>query len=125
MQVLQPLDDLLVEFSDHQPDKALSAMVVPPLVRLYELDTAELVANVVQPFVEKHRAQLETIYAQYAADDRATPLLFQPEALLIFASLEEDAYRVREAWPSHVLPVDLLEAMANIWGIDLEEFNGS
>jgi ppGpp synthetase/RelA/SpoT-type nucleotidyltranferase len=125
MQTLQPLDDLFIEFTDHRPDKALSAMVVPPLVRLYGLDAAELVASVIRPFVEAHRAQLEAIYAQYAADERATPLLFQPEALLIFASLEEDAYRVREAWPSHVLPVDLLEAMANIWGIDLQDFDGT
>jgi ppGpp synthetase/RelA/SpoT-type nucleotidyltranferase len=125
MQVLEPLDDLFVEFTDHRPDKALSAMVVPPLVRLYDLDPVDIVPDVVQPFVDNNRAQLEAIYAQYADDNRATPLLFQPEALLIFASLEEDAYRLREAWPSHLLPVDLLEAMASIWGTELDELEAT
>jgi hypothetical protein len=121
MQVLEPLDDLLVEFTDRRPDKALSAMVVPQLVRLFDLDGGEVVSRVVRPFVEAHRAQLESIYTQYANDNRATPLLFQPEALLIFASLEADPYRLREVWPSNLLSVDLLEALATIWGIDLDE----
>src|SRR6185503_14134940 len=35
-------------------------------------------------FAEAHRDTLKQIYSQYADDTRATPLLFQPEALLIF-----------------------------------------
>lgn len=121
MQVLEPLDDLLIEFTDRRPDKVLSAIVVPPLVRLHDVPPEDIVASVVQPFVHGHREQLRSIYDQYADDDRATPLLFQPEALLIFASLEADPYRVREAWPSNLLPLEILEGMANIWGIDLDD----
>jgi ppGpp synthetase/RelA/SpoT-type nucleotidyltranferase len=121
MQVLEPLDDLLIEFTDRRPDRALSAMVVPALVRLHGGTPEEVVNDFVRPFVEEHREQLGEIYDQYADDYRATPLLYQPEALLVFASLERDPYQLREAWPSDQLPVDLLDGMAAIWGIDLEE----
>jgi ppGpp synthetase/RelA/SpoT-type nucleotidyltranferase len=121
MQILEPLDDLLVEFTDRRPDRALSAIVVPPLVRLHGGEPNEVVDNVVRPFVDEHRVQLDEIYKQYADDYRATPLLYQPEALLVFASLECDPYQLREAWPSDQLPLDLLDGMAAIWGIDLEE----
>jgi ppGpp synthetase/RelA/SpoT-type nucleotidyltranferase len=121
MQVLEPLDDLFVEFTHHRPDKALSAMVLPALVRVYEGEPEGVVPNLVRPFVENNRGRLASIYAQYSDDTRATPLLFQPEALLIFATLEEDKYRLREVWPSNLLPVDHLESMASIWGIELEE----
>lgn len=121
MQVLEPLDDLLIEFTERRPDRALSAMVVPSLVRLHGGSPDDVIENVVQPFVEQHREQLDEIYQQYADDYRATPLLHQPEALLVFASLERDPYQLREAWPSDQLPLDLLDGMAAIWGIDLEE----
>lgn len=121
MQVLDPLDDLLIEFTDRRPDKALSAMVVPSLVRLHGGTAADVIDDLVRPFVEEHRDQLDEIYKQYADDYRATPLLYQPEALLLFASLDRDPYQLREAWPSDQLPVDLLDDMAAIWGIDLEE----
>jgi len=121
MQVLEPLDDLLVEFTDRRPDKALSAMVLPILVRLYDIGPEELISTVVQPFIATHREQLGSIYEQYEDDYRATPLLFQPESFLIFASLTTDPYHLREAWPSHLLPLDILEGMANIWGLDLED----
>jgi len=121
MQVLEPLDDLLVEFTDRRPDRALSALVVPAVVRVFEKDPETLVADVVEPFVATHRAALEHIYRAYAEDSRVTPLLFQPEALLIFASLDADPYRLREAWPSNELPIDLLESLANIWGVELAD----
>jgi hypothetical protein len=120
MQVLEPLDDLLVEFTDRRPDKALSAMVLPPLVRLHGVSPEGFISSVVE-FVETHRDELSSIYTQYADDYRATPLLFQPEAFVIFASLALDPYQLREVWPSNLLPIELLESMANIWGIDLEE----
>jgi len=121
MQVLEPLDDLLIEFTERRPDRALSGIVVPPLVRLHGVSPEEVIDTVVRPFVEQHREQLNEIYQQYADDFRATPLLYQPEALLVFASLERDPYQLREAWPSDLLPVDLLDDMAAIWGVDLEE----
>jgi ppGpp synthetase/RelA/SpoT-type nucleotidyltranferase len=121
MKVLEPLDDLLVEFTSRRPDKALSAMIVPTLVRLYDKEPETVIADVVRLFVEEHREQLESIYRQYEDDTRASPLLYQPEALLIFATLSDDPYRLREAWPTDRLPVDVLESMANIWGLDLDE----
>jgi ppGpp synthetase/RelA/SpoT-type nucleotidyltranferase len=121
MQVLEPLDDLLIEFTDRRPDRALSAMVVPSLVRGHGGTPQDVVDNVVRPFVEQHREQLSDIYKQYADDYRATPLLYQPEALLVFASLDRDPYQLREAWPSDQLPIDILHGMAAIWGIDLHE----
>jgi hypothetical protein len=39
---------------------------------------------------------------------------------LIFERLENDVDHVRAAWPADVLPMDLLDNLADIWGADLE-----
>lgn len=121
MQVIEPLDDLLVEFSSRPPDRGLSSILAPTLVRHLGKTNEDVVKEVVQPFVAKHRDKLTSIYARYADDYRATPLLFQPEAFLIFAALESDPYQLQAAWASEKLPSELLESMANVWGLTLGE----
>ena len=108
-------------FRHRRPDRTLSALVVQSVVRVFDRDPETLVSEVVEPFVATHRATLEQIYNQYADDSRATPLLFQPEALLILACLETDPYLLRETWPTNELPVDLLESLASIWGVELAD----
>jgi ppGpp synthetase/RelA/SpoT-type nucleotidyltranferase len=123
MQILVPLDNLLIEFTPRRPDRALSALVVPALVQLHSMPADDVFEQVVLPFVKEHRSELDEIYERYADDDRVTPLLFQPEALLIFQALASDPYRLREAWPSDRLSIELLEGMAAVWGVDLEEYD--
>jgi ppGpp synthetase/RelA/SpoT-type nucleotidyltranferase len=119
MVVLGPLDDEIVRFSARRPDRALSAIVVPPLVRLHERPAGELYPEVLMPFIVEHEEQLQALYNAYRDDERANPLLFQPEALLIFERLEHDPDRLGAAWPVDRLPLELLESLGTIWGVEL------
>lgn len=119
MAVLSPLDDDIVRFTARRPDRALSAMVVPPVVRLHDQPAEDLYPTVLKPFIEQHEQTLQALYAAYRDDERANPLLFQPEALLIFERLANDPDRLRAAWPVDRLPLDLLESLGTIWGVEL------
>jgi hypothetical protein len=60
---------------------------------------------------------LQALYRAYREDERANPLLFQPEALLIFERLETDPDRLRGAWPVDRLRLELLESLGTVWGV--------
>jgi ppGpp synthetase/RelA/SpoT-type nucleotidyltranferase len=116
--VLGPLDDAIIRFTGRRPDLGLSVLSVPAVVRLYSEPPEDVFEDIIKPFLEAESARLAQIFERYRGDDRANPLLFQPEALLIFERLEHDRDRLKEAWPVDKLPLDLLESMAAIWGVD-------
>ncbi len=66
-------------------------------------------------FIERNREKLEEFYGRHRDDERANPLIWQPETLLVFLLLESDSFRLREAW-EQVLPVGLLESLGDAWG---------
>lgn len=113
---LAPLDNKIVEFTSRRPDRALSAIVVPPLVRLYDVPAVSVYEEHIAPFIEANESQIRDIYAEYAADTRANPLLYQPEALLAFERLTMDPDRLREAWP---LARGLLDDLESVWGEEI------
>lgn len=116
--VLKPLDDAIIHFTGRRPDPGLSVLSVPAVVRLYSEPPEAVFEDSIKPFLDVESARLAAIFERYRDDDRANPLLFQPEALLIFERLEHDRDRLKEAWPVDKLPLDLLESMAAIWGVD-------
>jgi ppGpp synthetase/RelA/SpoT-type nucleotidyltranferase len=118
MQVLQFLDDAIVRYTPRRPDKRLSGIVIPPLVRLYDVEPEEIYDHAIASFVQRNDFQLKQLFDQYSDDYRANPLLFQPESLLIFDRLEQEPDRTRMAWPQEI-PLDLLESMATIWGVEV------
>jgi ppGpp synthetase/RelA/SpoT-type nucleotidyltranferase len=122
MTVATALDDLIIRYTAQRPDRALSALIAPALVRLYDVEAQRVVPDRIQPFIEANRAKLDELYDRYRDDARANPLLFQPEALLIFERLDNDPDRLLEAWPASDLPIDLLENLATIWGVEVEAF---
>jgi hypothetical protein len=115
LMVIDPLDDHIIRYTAQRPDRALSALSVPSLVRLHDVEPEQVVPQLVEPFIAKNQSKLEQIYDSYREDTRANPLLFQPEALVLFEQLDAEPERVREAWPADKLPVDLLEGLATIW----------
>jgi ppGpp synthetase/RelA/SpoT-type nucleotidyltranferase len=119
MTVAAELDDYLLRFTSRSPDRKLSLLSVPFLVHLYECPTAEVISTHIDPYLDANRQKLEDIYAAYADDETANPLLSQPEAFLIFERLENDRDRLRETWPADDLDFELLEGMALIIGIHL------
>lgn len=121
MAVITTLDDHIIRFTARRPDRALSALSVPILVRLHDLAPDRVVADRIAPFIARNAAKLDNLYQRYRDDARANPLLFQPEALLIFERFENDPDHLREAWPADVLPIELLDDLASIWGADIGE----
>jgi ppGpp synthetase/RelA/SpoT-type nucleotidyltranferase len=119
LMVIDELDDHIIRYTAQRPDRALSALSVPALVHLHNVDPERVVPDRVVPFLAQNRTKLDTIYQNYRDDSRANPLLFQPEALLLFERLSADPEAVRDAWPADKLPVELLEGLATIWGVDI------
>jgi ppGpp synthetase/RelA/SpoT-type nucleotidyltranferase len=117
--LLGPLDDEIIRFTARRPDRALSAVVVPPLVRVYGLPVDRIVDEKINPFLAENRQHMDGLFDAYRDDERANPLLFQPEALLIFDLLQRNPDRLREAWPSDDIPIELLESLATVWGTEL------
>jgi ppGpp synthetase/RelA/SpoT-type nucleotidyltranferase len=117
--VIAPLDDEIVRFTARRPDSALSLILVPPLVRLYGVEPERLYDEILEPFIRSHEQELKGLFDAYRDDDRANPLLFQPEALLIFDLLGRDPDRLREAWPEDRIPAELLESLETVWGTSL------
>jgi ppGpp synthetase/RelA/SpoT-type nucleotidyltranferase len=68
-----------------------------------------------QSFMEAHRTKVEDIFQRYADDDRCSPLLFQPEAILIFQLMEDAPFALRERWDQELEP-ELLSSLARVWG---------
>lgn len=124
LMIIEKLDDHIIRFTEQRPDRALSALSVPALAGLYGIDPERVVSERIEPFLAEHEDKLNAIYRRYRDDTRANPLLFQPEALLVFERLENDIDRVRAAWPIDVLPVDLLDNLALVWGADLGRHEG-
>ncbi len=77
-----------------------------------------LLAETTAAFVADKDEKLRFIYEQYRDDQRCSPLLFQPEALLIFPLLEHDRHRLKDTW-DRVLAPELLEDLAAVWGVSL------
>lgn len=119
MIILKPLDDAIIQFTGRRPDPGLSLLSVPAIVRLYKEPPEDVFEASIEPFLEGESTRLNAIFERYRNDERANPLLFQPEALLIFERLEHDRDRLKASWPVDNLPLDLLESMAAIWGVDL------
>lgn len=119
LSLIAPLDDEIVRFTARRPDRALSAVLVPPLARIYQSPVADIYGAFVRPFIETNEQKLTDLFSAYRNDERANPLLFQPEALLVFELLARDPDRLRDAWTASPVPLELLDSLATIWGVAL------
>ncbi len=110
------LERELLRFTGRKPDLGLSRMILPAVAALTGLPADRIHPELVAPYLAKHKSELKALYDDYESDDRANPLLFQPEALLIFERLASDRYRLRQAWPPSV-PEGVLFALARTRGV--------
>jgi hypothetical protein len=89
-------------------------VVLDAVVPLYT-EAGQSAGDQLDGFLARAGAKLAELYAAYAEDQRASPLLFQPEALLLFERLEEAPARLEAVW-SAILPRELLVELADVWG---------
>jgi putative GTP pyrophosphokinase len=114
-QILNELERHFYRFSAREFDRELSLVVVSGLINLLSPQEQTGIGHLIDAFVAAHEPKLSQIFIDYASDTRASPLLFQPEALLIFERLEADEFKTRDAWEAF-LPLSLLEKLAVVWG---------
>jgi len=117
--IVPPLDRELMRLSQRKPDSGLSGLVVPPVANLYKRKPEEIYPHVLAPYIDKRRPEFEALYARYEGDARANPLMFQPEAFMLFERIEKDRFRLAECWPAE-LPLDLLDNLGSIRGTPLK-----
>ncbi len=113
--ILPALDAMLLDYTPRAGDVGLSARLVPAIRLLYDCDTQVIVPDVITPYVAVHHSELQALYARYEPDERANPLLYQPEAFLLFERLDTDPYRLRSVWPPDIDMI-LLERLATLYG---------
>lgn len=116
--MLVSLERHYFELTGKAHDAELSLYIVSGLKGLYDESERRAFDARMEDFVSSNRERLEQRYEKYQHDDRANPILFQPEALMIVERLEANSFALREAW-ERILPLDLLEDLANIWGAPL------
>jgi len=116
--IVPALDALLLRFTAQPGDSGISALLVPALATLYDVEPRAIVDDVVGPYVEAQRAELQQLYQRLDGDARANPLLYQPEGLMLLERLATNPYQLRAVWPG-VLDPALLERLAVLRGARL------
>jgi ppGpp synthetase/RelA/SpoT-type nucleotidyltranferase len=112
--LLERLERTFFRLTARTYDAELSRVVLDAVVPLYA-EAGQSAGDQLDGFLGRAGAKLDELYATYAEDQRASPLLFQPEALLLFERLEEAPARLEAAW-SAILPRELLVELADVWG---------
>lgn len=97
-------------------DANLTQVILGAVLPLFE-DRA--IDTVIGEFIASQGAKLERLYSIYRTDPRATPLLFQPESILLLAALDEMPTALKSVFAS-VAPLELLDELAIAWGDPLE-----
>ncbi len=117
--ILPALDLMLLAFTPRAGDRGLSARLIPALRTLYDGEAAAIVPQILAPYIESNRETLQALYARFEQDQRANPLLYQPEALMLFERLDTDPYTLRSAWPPDI-EIAALERLATLYGRRLD-----
>ncbi len=115
--LLNDLERHFYRFTGKPFDRELSLVILEYLRPLWEENGTTRFTAALDAFVETQEPKLEEIYDQYRNDDRHL-LMSQPESLLIFSELERDKFALEGVW-ANVLPITLLEPLADAWGTSL------
>jgi ppGpp synthetase/RelA/SpoT-type nucleotidyltranferase len=113
--MLRELDKLYYRYSEKPYDDALSFLILASLRNAYTAEELPALHFLLEDFTARYDEKLRTLYSVYEQDDRCTPFLFQPEALLVFERLESDPDRLTDVW-TEVLPEPILDQLRDVWG---------
>jgi ppGpp synthetase/RelA/SpoT-type nucleotidyltranferase len=114
--VLYELEKSYYHFVARRYDRELSLKILAALIALFSSDELGRYSAIVEDFVTRNHDKFAEIFAQYANDDRCSPLLFQPECIAIFERLEKDPFQLKAEW-DRKLPPEFLNELATIWGV--------
>jgi putative GTP pyrophosphokinase len=117
MRLLGKLEPMFHRFSLRPSfDRELSLDVLEAISSMFPTsqDQQQIVEEVIE-FANQREDKLKELYDRYSNDDDASPMLFQPEAILIFFLIENQRGGLRNAWAQHY-PLNFLEDLATAWG---------
>jgi putative GTP pyrophosphokinase len=114
-QILDQLEQQFYRLTARPFDRELSFQLIKNLEAIIDPGEIENFGNLIREFVDRNDHKLKQIFEDYASDPHCSPLLFQPEVLLIFERLEKDEFKLKDSWIK-ILPLSLLESLASIWG---------
>ena len=117
MRVLDELDKHFFRFTAAKYNRELSLVILDGLLAMFSEEDVERLAHLIDTFVESNKDLLGYIFSEYANDDRRSPLLFQPESILIFLCIERNIFELKHIW-GQFMPLNLLESLAEVWGAD-------
>lgn len=111
------LEPLYYRLTSHRPDTQLSLQVLKILLPLFRGKPLEEVEEGLTRFFSQKQEFLSERYrqAQEAEDVNHSPLLFQPEAIVLYERLLNDELELRRAWNTK-FPEPILESFANEMG---------
>jgi len=116
MRMLDELDKHFYQFTSAKYDRELSLMILDGLRPMFSNEEIDAFGPVLESFVERRKDDLQHLFEEYASDDRRSPLLFQPESIVILMCLERDVFRLKDTW-GQFMPLDLLQGLADAWGV--------
>jgi len=116
--MLDQLEHQYFRFTGRSYDHELSLDMLTHLLPSLSEHEISGFATLIGEFVANNDAKLENIFTHYANDDRCSPLLFQPESLLVFERYQHDSYRLEDIW-NQAMPPEWLDSLTSIWGARL------
>ena len=118
--ILRVLERHYYTLSTRRPDSELSLRLVRQFMSLYDKPPVEAAVDL-DAFLNTNHSDLENIYsvATQEAPPELAALLYQPEALLIYERLINDAVSIKSAW-NETYQEKELERIANTFGISFD-----
>ena len=116
MRMLDELDKHFFRFTAAKYNRELSLMILDGLLTMFSEDEIDGFGYLIDCFVESKNDLLDHVFAEYANDERRSPLLFQPEVIVIFMCMERDVFKLKQTWGTF-MPIELLESLADAWGV--------
>ena len=116
--MLDSLDKHFFRFTAERYDRELSLHILGRLHPLFSRGEIQAFSPLLDRFVEQKMETLSSVFKDYADDDRRNPLLYQPESIVIFMCLERDMFNLKKTW-KEFLPLELLQGLAEVWGVDV------
>lgn len=101
-------------FADTPYDRALSRLVIAEIAECLPSGQGEAYVRSLREFADSQEGKLTNIFEKYR-NSGAANLIHQPESIIVFERLCNNAFELHEAWDGK-LPADELQTLEAIWG---------
>ena len=115
--MLDLLKSHYMRFDNAEYNRELSLEIIAHLKEMYT-DRDEMFHADINDFVSRNESMICQVFENNKDECYTTPLLFQPESLFVFMCIEKDPETLKDIW-AKFLPLEYLQRLADIWGVDI------